>query len=74
MSRISEIRSSAYGELRDIISEVETRYFARRRDLIELGGDWTRDDIMDMLLEIFDNADRLEYTVDETISGGLSYE
>lgn len=72
MSRISEIRSSAYGELREIISEVETRYFARRRDLIELGGDWTRDDIMDMLLEIFDNADRLEYTVDETISGGLS--
>lgn len=71
MSKITEIRSSAYGALREIISEVETKYFARRRDLIELGGDWTRDDMMDMLLEIFDNADRLEYEVDETISGGM---
>lgn len=71
MSKISEIRSVAYGELREMISEVEARYFARRKDLIELGGDWTRDDVMDMLLEIFDNADRLEYVVDETISGGM---
>jgi len=70
MSRISEIRSSAYGELRNMIDEVETRYFSRRKELIDLGGDWTREDLQEMLFEIFDNAGVLGYTVDETISGG----
>ena len=71
MSRISEIRSVAYGELIEMISEVETRYFARRKELIDLGGDWTREDLQEMLFEIFDNAGVLGYTVDETISGGM---
>lgn len=71
MSRISEIRSSGYGEVVNIVDEIETRYFARRKELIDLGGDWTKDDLQEMLFEIFDRVGYTEYVVGETISGGI---
>lgn len=71
MSRISEIRSVAYGNLVEMISEVEAEYFARRKEMIDLGGDWTREDLQEMLFEIFDSTGVLNYAVEETISGGM---
>ena len=71
MSRISEIRSVAYGNLIEMISEVEAEYFARRKEMIDLGGDWTREDLQEMLFEIFDSTGVLNYAVEETISGGM---
>lgn len=71
MSRISEIRSVAYGNLVEMISEVEAEYFARRKEMIDLGGDWTREDLQEMLFEIFDSTGVLTYAVEETISGGM---
>ena len=71
MSRISEIRSVAYGNLVEMISEVEAEYFARRKEMIDLGGDWTREDLQEMLFEIFDSTGVLTYAVEETISGAM---
>jgi len=71
MSRISEIRSSGYGEVVNIVDEIETRYFARRKELIDLGGDWTKEDLQEMLFEIFERVGYTEYVVGETISGGI---
>ena len=66
-----EIRSVAYGNLVEEIAGVESKYFARRKELIELGGDWTKEDLRDMLFEIFESVDGLEYAVSETISGAM---
>ena len=64
-----EIRSVAYGNLVEEIAGVESKYFARRKELIELGGDWTKEDLRDMLFEIFTMVDRTDYEVGETITG-----
>jgi hypothetical protein len=68
-----EIRSVAYGNLVEEIAGVESKYFARRKELIELGGDWTKEDLRDMLFEIFDSVGVLDYAVCETISGGFDH-
>jgi len=69
MMNAHEIRSVAYGNLSEEINAVEAYYFARRKELIELGGDWTKDDLREMLFNIFDANQNTDYAVGETLSG-----